>query len=111
MHDGRLVALGTVSELKQVFSNRAVLEVGCARYLEALEQLEAQSWVLEVAVFGSRLHVVVADAEDGRRRAQELLAHAGYGPATVDRIVPSLEDVFIHTVETETRARAGGDAV
>jgi ABC-2 type transport system ATP-binding protein len=110
MHDGRLVALGTVSELKQVFSGRAILEVGCARYLEALERLEAQPWVLEVAVFGSRLHVVVADADDGSRRAHELLARTGYGPATVDRIVPSLEDVFIHTVESETRARAGGDA-
>jgi ABC-2 type transport system ATP-binding protein len=106
MHDGRLVALGSVSELKQVFAGRAILEVDCPRFLEALEQLEAESWVLEAAVFGTRLHVVVADAAEGRRLTQELLAAAGNGPSVVERIVPSLEDVFIHTVETETLARA-----
>jgi ABC-2 type transport system ATP-binding protein len=110
MHDGRLVALGTVSELKQVFAGRSILEVSCPRFLEALEQLEAEPWVLEAAVFGTRLHVVVADAEEGRRLVQELLAAADNGPAAVERIVPSLEDVFIHTVERETEARAGGGA-
>ena len=107
MHDGRLVALGSVSELKQVFAGRAILEVSCPRYLEALEKLEAEPWVLEVSVFATRLHVVVADADDGLRRTGALLAAAGNGPATVERIVPSLEDVFIHTVERETQARAG----
>ena len=110
MHDGRLVALGSVSELKQVFAGRAILEVACPRYLEALEQLEAQSFVLEASVFATRLHVVVADAEDGRRLTEALLAAAGNGPFVVERIVPSLEDVFIHTVERETEARARGGA-
>jgi ABC-2 type transport system ATP-binding protein len=108
MHDGRLVALGSVSELKEVFAGRVILEASCPRYLEALEQLEAEPWVLEVSVFATRLHVVVADADDGRRRTMALLSAAGNGPATVERIVPSLEDVFIHTVEKETEARAGG---
>ena len=107
MHDGRLVALGSVSDLKKVFAGRAILEVACPRFLEALEQLEAEPWVLEASVFATRIHLVVADAEDGRTRALALLAAAGNGPATVERIIPSLEDVFIHTVERETQARAG----
>lgn len=107
MHDGRLVALGSVSELKQVFAGRMILEVVCPRYLDALEDLESEAWVLEASVFGTRLHVVVADAADGRRRILELLAAAGNGPASVERIVPSLEDVFIHTVERETLLKAG----
>ena len=106
MHDGRLVALGSVSELKTVFAGRAILEVSCPRYLEALEALEGQPWALEVSVFAARLHVVVADADEGRRQTLALLSAADNGPATVERIVPSLEDVFIHTVERETHARA-----
>jgi len=105
MHDGRLVALGSVSDLKKVFAGRAILEVACPRYLEALEQLEPAPWVLEVSVFGTRLHVVVAEVEVGRKKTAELLAAAGNGPATVEPIVPSLEDVFIHTVERETQSR------
>jgi ABC-2 type transport system ATP-binding protein len=101
MSDGRLVALGTIADLKNVFAGRAILEVACPRYLEALEALDAQSWVLEASVFGTHLHVVVADADDGRRRIAETLAAAGNGPTIVERIVPSLEDVFIHTLERQ----------
>jgi ABC-2 type transport system ATP-binding protein len=110
MHDGRLVALGSVSELKQVFAGRAILEVVSPRYLEALQALEQESWVLEASVFGTRLHVVVADAAEGRRLILDRLARDGNGPAAVEPIVPSLEDVFIHTVERESHAPAPGGA-
>ena len=104
-HDtGRLVALGSVAELKEVFAGRAVLEVVCPRYLQAQERLESQDWVYEASLFGDRLHVVVGDAEDGRRRILELLERDGNTPAAVQRIIPSLEDVFIHSIEMQDRA-------
>jgi ABC-2 type transport system ATP-binding protein len=106
MHAGRLAALGTVAELKRVFAGRAMLEVACPRPLEALEVLEREEGVLEVAVFGTRLHVVVAEADEGQRRVLQALARAGLQPASAERIVPSLEDVFIHCIERED-ARAG----
>ncbi len=106
MHAGRLVALGTVGELKEVFAGRVMLEVSCPRFLEAQERLEGQEEILEVAVFGTRLHVVVGDAAAGKRRIEELLARDGNVPLEVTRIVPSLEDVFIHCIEAEDAARA-----
>jgi ABC-2 type transport system ATP-binding protein len=114
MHAGRLVSLGTVSELKDVFAGRALLEVACPRFLEAQERLEREPFVLEAALFGTRLHVVVEDAEAGSRRIQEILAADGNVPAEVERIVPSLEDVFIHCIESVDAARgastSGGPA-
>jgi ABC-2 type transport system ATP-binding protein len=109
MHAGRLVALGTVSQLKQVFAGRAILEVTCPRFLEALDRFEREAWVLEASVFGTRLHLVVGDAGEGRRRALEILEADGNGPALVTPIIPSLEDVFIHTIEARDAAsgRAG----
>ena len=68
MHAGRLVALGTVRELKEVFAGRALLEVSCPRFLEAQGGLEAQDFVLEASLFGTRLHLVVADPESATRR-------------------------------------------
>ncbi len=99
LDQGRLVALGSVAELKNVFAGRAVLEVICPRFLEAQERLEKEDWVREVSLFGDRLHVVVDDAEEGRRRVLALLEKDGNAPATAERIVPSLEDVFIHSIE------------
>jgi ABC-2 type transport system ATP-binding protein len=110
MHAGRLVALGTVSELKGVFAGRAILEVTCPRFLEARDRLEREGWALEVSVFGSRLHLVVGDAREGRRRTLEILEREANLPAAVEPIIPSLEDVFIHTIEA-TDASAGGPEV
>jgi ABC-2 type transport system ATP-binding protein len=101
IHGGRLVANGTVRELKEVFAGRALLEVATPRFAEALARLETEPWVHEASVFGTRLHVVVEDAEDGRRRIEGLLG----ADAVVERIVPSLEDVFIHCIEKEEAAR------
>jgi ABC-2 type transport system ATP-binding protein len=98
IHAGRLAALGTVDELKSVFAGRAVLEVTAPRVGDALDALAAQPWVLETSVFGTRVHVVVGDVQDAAR-VRGLLETAGNAPVSVERILPSLEDVFIHHVE------------
>jgi len=107
IHAGKLAALGGVADLKLVFAGHAVLEVVCPRPADALDALSDAPWAREVAIFGTRLHVVVEDAEAGKRRIEEALAASGNVPAQVERIVPSLEDVFIHHVEEAEAQRAG----
>ena len=109
IHAGRLVALGAVSELKRVLAERAVLEVQVPHVGPALEALSSAPWALETSVFGTRLHVVVRDAEEGRRQIEELLGGAQDAPTSVERIPPSLEDVFLHYVE-QADSRAPGAA-
>jgi len=105
IHAGRLEALGTVSELKRVFAGNAVLEVQASRVGEALETIGEAPWAVETSVFGTRIHVVVRDAEEGRREIERALAESGNPAASVERILPSLEDVFIHHVEAAEAAR------
>jgi ABC-2 type transport system ATP-binding protein len=111
MHAGRLVAHGTVGELKEVFAGRVLLEVACARPLDAQLLLEKEPEVLEASVFGTRLHVVVAEEETGKSLVQGALTKGGLGPVSVVRIVPSLEDVFIHCIEAEDATRVPRDEV
>jgi ABC-2 type transport system ATP-binding protein len=106
MHAGRLVALGSVSELKGVFAGRPLLEVRCARPLEGLDLLMKEPDVLEGAVFGTRLHLVVAN-EAARERVVTLLERNGQGPASAEPVVPSLEDCFIHAIRDAEMARGG----
>ncbi len=105
MHAGRLVALGTGQQLKDVFAGRVLLEVTCPGFLEAQESLEGVEGVLEASVFGTRLHVVVTDLEAGSRAIRERLEAEGNTPLTIERIVPSLEDVFIHMIEAADAAQ------
>ena len=105
MHAGRLIAHGTVAELKRVFAGRAVLEVTVPRWAEAASRLEALPDVFEVAVFGDRLHVVVPDDPRSTSTIESALAPAGLGTVAIERIVPSLEDVFIHSIEKDAGGR------
>lgn len=105
IHAGRLVALGTVGEFKEVFSGRAVLEVSAPRLSDALELIGEQDWALETSVFGTRVHVVVLDGDEGRRQIASLLDEQGNSAMSIEHIVPSLEDVFIHHVEAEEARR------
>lgn len=105
MHAGRLVAHGTVKELKDVFAGRVLFEVACTRPLDAQFILGQAPGILEASVFGTKLHVVVRDEEEGRGLVEAVLARADFGPVAIERIVPSLEDVFIHCIEAEEASR------
>jgi len=104
MHAGKLLAEGDVAKLKQVFDDRTVLEVECPDIVAALELLGRQDWVLETSVFGTRLHVIIRKDAGDTRRVADLLAHNDNASTLIDRVSPSLEDVFIHHVETAEAA-------
>ncbi len=75
-----------------------------------MEALRKEPWVLETSIFGTSLHVSVADEAEGRRLILDRLARAGIVPERVDRIVPSLEDVFIHKIEEHSAGAKAGEA-
>jgi ABC-2 type transport system ATP-binding protein len=106
IHAGRIVAGGSPRELKDKVIRNPILEVATDRAVDALEVLQKEPWVLETSIFGTSLHVSVADETEGRRLIRERLAREGIVPERIDRIVPSLEDVFIHKIEEQ--AASGG---
>jgi len=109
IHAGRIVAGGSPRELKAEVIRNPILEVASRRAVDALEALRKEPWVLETSIFGTALHVSVADEAEGRRLVQERLAREGIVPDRIDRIVPSLEDVFIHKIEEPVGSKKGGE--
>ncbi len=101
IHAGRIVAGGSPRELKAEVIRNPILEVASDRAVDALEALRKEPWVLGTSIFGTTLHVSVGDEGEGRRLIRERLAREGIVPERVDRIVPSLEDVFIHKIEEQ----------
>ncbi len=104
MHAGKLLALDTIGELKQIFTAGSVLEVECNEASGALEVLEELPGVIDAALFGDHVHVVVegpAIAED----IQAQLDTGGFAPVNVHPVPPSLEDVFIRSIREAEEAR------
>jgi ABC-2 type transport system ATP-binding protein len=108
IHAGRIVAGGSPGELKARTIRNPILEVAADRIVEAMEILQGEPWVLETSIFGTSLHISVGDEDEGRRLVRDRLAREGIAVYRVDRIRPSLEDVFIHKIEEQAGAAAEG---
>ena len=67
--------------------------------VEALEKIRVQPWALETSVFGTKLHVMVGDETQGKLLIERTLASSGIPVRNIQRIVPSLEDVFLYLLE------------
>lgn len=99
IHNGTIIARGSPKELKEKFIRTPVLEVECTKPIEAMEILEKEEGIGEVTVFGTYLHANVEDEEEGRKSISRLLSGERIDVRRIDRIMPSLEDVFVQVVE------------
>jgi ABC-2 type transport system ATP-binding protein len=92
---GRIVAMGTPTELKSQYMKGQLLLVECEPLGPGLEALRATPGVLDAAVFGSNLHAVVADAQTALPRIKQVLEAQCVRVGRLEQIPPSLEDVFV----------------
>jgi ABC-2 type transport system ATP-binding protein len=95
IYRGRMVALGTPSELKQKSMKGDLLVVECEPLGRAVEVLRTAPGVLDAAMFGNALHLVVQDAASAIPQLQTYLAGQGLTVQHIEPIRPSLEDVFV----------------
>jgi drug efflux transport system ATP-binding protein len=105
IHAGRVAAIGTTREVKQVFAGRPIIEVRSSRPVDAMRALDSMGDVEKTSLFGTAVHAVLRDRNvEPAAIAQRL----GVLDIVVDSIVevdPSLEDVFLDVVEKAERAR------
>ncbi len=94
LHQGRLLGLGTPDEVKSLMPG-ALLEVRTAAPRRTAALLRAQVPGATVGLFGDRVHVAAADPVAAEAAVRAQLAAAGLELASLRRIEPSLEDVFV----------------
>jgi len=103
LSQGRLVALDTPRRLKETHMRGQVLEINtpdpdrAMRVLKAAQ--ESQRLPLdEVALYGAQIHAVVPAAEEFSQSLEDLLNAEGVRVNAIEWIAPTLEDVFISTM-------------
>jgi ABC-2 type transport system ATP-binding protein len=106
MYRGKVIALGTPSELKHGLDSHFLLNLNTADPLETMRALENLSGVLDVAIFGRGLHVMVDDLDATSARIRQALAAKSIAVESLERITPSMEDVFVALIEAEERKTA-----
>ncbi len=91
---GAVAALGTPSEIKKSMQGELLL-VECEPLGEAVEILQSAPDVMDAAVFGRALHLVVRDAAAAIPQVEKYLANHSISVGLIDKIHPTLEDVFV----------------
>jgi len=102
---GKMVALGTPTELKRDSMKGELLLVECEPLGAAVEALQTAPTVMDAAVFGNALHLVVESAKKAAPLLKNYLAERCIAVSRMEEIRPSLEDVF---VSLTTARDAGG---
>lgn len=101
---GHLVAQGSPEQVKSSQMRGDVIEIDCDDAGRAVSLLRELYIFEEVALYGALIHVVTDQATAHIPLIRQTLLENGIGLANIERISPSLEDVFIssarHAEET-----------
>lgn len=105
INQGRLIAIGSPEELKRTALGGELLLLECDALGPTLAALEHAPGVLDCSVFGNALHVLVGDAQTALRELPGYLAQKDLPVRRLDRIHPSLEDVFVQLIAVDSAKR------
>ena len=106
MNRGKLIALNRPAALRAQMSE-PILELATSDGPGAAQALRDAPGVVEAAMFGRAVHVVVADAAEATTSLPAFLSARGISVQHVVPVRPSLEDVFVSLVRREGGAVAG----
>jgi len=94
-----MAALGTTTELKQVFSTRPIIEIQASQPVQAMAILDRQPNVEKTSLFGTAVHAVLRDRDTDPKALSSMLSADGIEVTSIGAVAPSLEDVFLDVVE------------
>ncbi len=103
MYRGRIIALGSPSLLKKQVQSYVLINLESSDPLESMKAIEGQDGILDVAVFGGGLHVTVRDQNSAELLIRRTLGERRIDIRRLERIQPSMEDVFVAMIEEEER--------
>ena len=102
---GTLVAIGSPGELRRRELGGTLYEFDCSALGAALVALRQAAGVIDAAIFGDKLHVLL-EQTGVAADLPPLLARQGITAGPPHAIAPSLEDVFVQLVSKPHAAQA-----
>jgi ABC-2 type transport system ATP-binding protein len=108
IYRGQIVASGSPSELKRGAMKDELLLLECDQLGLALEILQTGPGVLDAAIFGNSLHVVVRQAAAAIPVLTKYLSERGIAVLKIGPIRPTLEDVFVELTSRKEQPAGEG---
>jgi ABC-2 type transport system ATP-binding protein len=107
IYHGTIIAMGTPEEMKTKCMKNEVLEIVLPDSQEWLEAISKIEGVKEAALFGADIHTVVYDSVKAIPEIKKYLQSMKV-EFSIRKITPSLEDVFVSSIENYDREHSDG---
>ncbi len=101
MYQGKLIALGSPHQLKTEQVKGELVEVITSDYARSLAALSTDARYHQISLFGSAIHVIVDEASTATPEIKRLLESVGVAVNSINRVLFSMEDVFISLMEAQ----------
>jgi len=99
IYHGTIIASGSPQEMKVKCMKNEVLEIEINNSQDWLERISKIDGIKEAALFGATIHAVVFDSVKAIQLIKDFLKKEGVCDFSVNKILPSLEDVFVSSIE------------
>lgn len=103
IYHGTIIAMGTPEEMKTKNMKNEVLEIVLPNAQDWLEKIAKVEGIKDAALFGANIHTVVYDSSQAMPAIKEFLEKENVAGFSVNKILPSLEDVFVSSIENYDR--------
>jgi len=100
IYKGTIIATGTPTEMKTTQMKQEVVEITVANSEDWTDRIKKIPEVKETALFGVNIHAVVYESGKAISAIKKMFDEAGVRGYAVKKIMPSLEDVFVSSIET-----------
>ncbi|MBI1931081.1 MAG: ABC transporter ATP-binding protein [Ignavibacteriales bacterium] len=101
---GSLIAEGNSKVLKSKYLTNPIYEIQCRNVIEAMEIFDKSNFVDETSIFGNSIHIIMNNNFVNENQIiNELKKLPQIHIEKLDKIVPTLEDVFIHLLEKDKK--------
>jgi ABC-2 type transport system ATP-binding protein len=101
INQGRIIAIGSPDALKHTALGGELLLLECDALGPTLAALRQAPGVIDSSVFGNAIHILVKDPERSLAELPAYLEQKAGRPSRLERIRPSLEDVFVHLIAAD----------
>lgn len=105
---GKIIAGGSPKELKTKYLNKTIIEIECENVDKAITMIDGLEWIDSTAYFGKYIHATISSLENEDERISELnnvLTGNEIIVKRIEKIMPSLEDVFVNLLEPGDKSK------
>ncbi|MDD5432530.1 MAG: ABC transporter ATP-binding protein [Candidatus Omnitrophica bacterium] len=99
IYHGTIIAMGTPTEMKTKIMKDEIVEIVLPQAQNWLQEISKIEGVKDAALFGANIHALVYDSVKAIPTIKSFLQKENVGEFSVEKILPSLEDVFVYSIE------------